>query len=213
LAFTTHVSFDPLNIKMTITSNQRGSKRAAAALAAAKIKKTLEEVASWSDDGEMKAKQVPNEMNDFEDSKKQRRKEADVKADRNKNKKKPTKKTKKSKASVPAKKHLQRDGISDDETSKTSNETSLNESPSPTRYYYTFSFPEDHLDTDLAREKERQRQKKALARRQHSNGPMFLSRRLSYNMNRSSSPPSSPIHSTSLQFASPDIVVLKVRRI
>ena len=185
---------------MPFAAVRKTTKRAAAALAEEKIKmtcKTLEEVNGWSD--EDNSESTVCQLSDFDDLSGRRKKkarrdssyedldtstetelDASFKPDESEeNKKEPEK------------------GVNASENSKDSESTMTDMSSDDSSSDEASSEPRESA-ADLEKS---YRQKRAEARRQHSNGPMILSRRMSYKLSKHErSPMLSPIAAVRLWF-------------
>lgn len=178
-------------------NNRRGTRRPAAFRAEEKIKMTLDEISGWSaSDVSSSSSEVCRRLSEFDDlrgqSNKKSRKEEECAQEE-------AKMSAKSDASS-------KEGVSGDDTTepkkeheqKESNVTTTDPSSSESPSSSEASSPEYQSTADAQRAYREQRRR---ARNQHSNGPLVLSRRLSWNLSKAApSPAYSPITATRLVF-------------
>ena len=201
---------------MASIPDERTNKRAAASKAVGKIKETLEELSGWSasDDASSASSDVCRRLSDFDDldghsNKKSRTEDSDD----------DIKSSVESKSSSKEDVAPEKDPTMSEEASSTEATEGKDHDTATTKNFSSSansssSSSESSTESPVqntADALKTEREQRAEARNQHSTGPMILSRRLSWQLQREPSPVYSPITAKQLSFT-PRVVKVKTNR-
>lgn len=192
---------------MSSVADERSNKRAAASKAEGKIKETLEELSGWSaSEASSASSDVCRRLSDFDDldghsNKKSRTEDSDE--DTNNSESKSSSEEQESVAP--------KDPNASEEASSTEAKEEKDHDTATTKDFSSSVASSSSSESSTESPVKTEREIRAEARNQNSTGPMVLSRRLSWQLQREPSPAYSPITAKSLTFT-PGVVNVKTSR-
>lgn len=187
---------------MSSVADERSNKRAAASKAEGKIKETLEELSGWSaSEASSASSDVCRRLSDFDDLDGHSNKKS-----RTEDSEEDTKSSSEEQESVAPK-----DPNASEEASSTEAKEEKDHDTATTKDFSSSVASSSSSESSTESPVKTEREIRAEARNQNSTGPMVLSRRLSWQLQREPSPAYSPITAKSLTFT-PSVVNVKTSR-